>query len=583
MKTKIAFLPLFLAIILVPLSFVSAGKPSGGGGVNSGISIVSPNGGEVYTEGDIVNITWTAGKRVGDIWIGYFSAPNTLDWIATGLSNTGSYKWTVNVGNTTNTQFKIYISSNGGSDYSNNYFTVNQRVPALTFTADSASLPYNGSTTLRWNATDVTSCTATGAWSGSKTLAGSQAVGPLTSSRTYWLNCTGIYGSISKSVTITVAPAPVPTLALTPDDTSLAYGGETTIRWTSTNATSCSASGAWSGSKPTSGAYATGALTSSKTYTLICYGNGSSVVKSVSVSIAPAPAPTVALAADDSDLPYGGETTLRWISTNATSCAASGSWTGSKATTGEQATGRLGGGSRSFTLTCTGAGGSASSTVTVYVAPSIYPVPTVKLTAADPIVSSGNATTLNWTSTGAERCVAYGAWDGDVATSGSISTGALYEDHYYSITCYNPDNISNYYLVVVNVINGPVNLVPFAGTFQEMLDSGNSYVCYSDFWPEGKGPSSKYTYYLADGKVRREAEYLDGTTGTFFPSTGSYYLELYYPSIALYTKDYLNNTRTFYPGESTYESFAKGMSEPTNSVDYCSQGSLDPALFTLPL
>jgi hypothetical protein len=58
-----------------------------------------------------------------------------------------------------------------------------------------------------------------------------------------------------------------------------------TLSWTSTNATSCTASGDWMGSKQTSGSESTGNLASSKTYTLTCSGSGGSASDSVTVNV----------------------------------------------------------------------------------------------------------------------------------------------------------------------------------------------------------------------------------------------------------------------------------------------------------
>ena len=48
------------------------------------------------------------------------------------------------------------------------------------------------------------------------------------------------------------------------------------------------------------------------------------------------PAPTVSLSANPTTITSGASTTLSWSSTNATSCTASGDWSGSKALTGSQ-------------------------------------------------------------------------------------------------------------------------------------------------------------------------------------------------------------------------------------------------------
>lgn len=58
----------------------------------------------------------------------------------------------------------------------------------------------------------------------------------------------------------------------------------TTLSWTSTNATSCKATGGWSGSKPTAG-NENKKLTSPQTFTLTCTGPGGSASDSVTVNV----------------------------------------------------------------------------------------------------------------------------------------------------------------------------------------------------------------------------------------------------------------------------------------------------------
>ena len=80
-------------------------------------------------------------------------------------------------------------------------------------------------------------------------------------------------------------------------------------------------------------------------------------------------APAVSLAATPLSVTSGGSSTLTWSSTNATSCTASGAWSGAKATSGSQSTGPLTA-SSSFTLTCTGTTGAqtnASKSAMVFV------------------------------------------------------------------------------------------------------------------------------------------------------------------------------------------------------------------------
>jgi hypothetical protein len=82
------------------------------------------------------------------------------------------------------------------------------------------------------------------------------------------------------------------------------------------------------------------------------------------LNVAPNPAPVVTLSSDVSHVASGGSANLTWSSQNATACTASGGWTGTQALSGTASTGALTTNS-TFTLTCTGTGGSANQVVTI--------------------------------------------------------------------------------------------------------------------------------------------------------------------------------------------------------------------------
>src|SRR6185503_5082231 len=112
--------------------------------------------------------------------------------------------------------------------------------------------------------------------------------------------------SASATVTVTAAP-PLPTVSLAANPTSVMSGGASILSWSSTNATSCTASGAWSGTKATSGSQSTGALTASTDFILTCTGTGGSASVSTRVTLtSPSPVPTVSLAADPTSVTSGG-------------------------------------------------------------------------------------------------------------------------------------------------------------------------------------------------------------------------------------------------------------------------------------
>ena len=80
--------------------------------------------------------------------------------------------------------------------------------------------------------------------------------------------------------------------------------------------------------------------------------------------------PTVNLRANGSNgpitVPYNGSVSLSWISSNVDSCVASDAWTGNKGVIDSQSIQNLTS-SKTYTLNCTGPGGSASDSVTVNV------------------------------------------------------------------------------------------------------------------------------------------------------------------------------------------------------------------------
>ena len=76
------------------------------------------------------------------------------------------------------------------------------------------------------------------------------------------------------------------------------------------------------------------------------------------------PAASVTFSASSSSVATGQIVTLTWSTTNATSCTASGGWSGTKSTSGNEDVATTYG-TNTFSLSCTGSGGSSSKSVTV--------------------------------------------------------------------------------------------------------------------------------------------------------------------------------------------------------------------------
>jgi len=248
-------------------------------------------------------------------------------------------------------------------------------VPTLTLAAPSIAL--GSSTTLTWSSIDASGCTASGAWSGAQTTIGNIVVTPAAAgTATYTLTCVNAFGtsaanSINLTATSGTAPA-APTLTI--DVNPIAVGVATRIFWSSVDATSCAATGSWSGTLlPQGNMLITPSVVGPETFTLTCSNaGGTSAPRSVTLIATPelaAPAaPTLKLAA--SSISASSSTTITWTSTNATSCAASGnantvalgSWAGTISASGSATETPVNAGTYTFILSCSNAAGTSPAT-----------------------------------------------------------------------------------------------------------------------------------------------------------------------------------------------------------------------------
>ncbi len=213
------------------------------------------------------------------------------------------------------------------------------------------------------------------------TLAG-QAGEPLVSKQCWddWPEWSGDYDFEDYFIVFSYVPQqtqqPTVDLKVNGSDSSITLQAPATytLTWTSANATSCSASNAWSGNQSLNGSqYYSNMGQGTYTYTITCTGNSGSASDTVTVYVTQQfqQYPTVDLKVNGSDssitLQSPANYTLIWTSTNANSCAAYNAWSGYEPTNGSQYYSNIAQGTYTYTLTCTGAGGSASDSVTVYV------------------------------------------------------------------------------------------------------------------------------------------------------------------------------------------------------------------------
>ncbi|MEA1926461.1 MAG: hypothetical protein U9M90_04485 [Patescibacteria group bacterium] len=399
-----------------------------------------------------------------------YNTSTDLNWSSTNADSciaSGAWSGDVGVFGTYNTgnlisskTYTLQCAGPGGTAMKSVQITIESPTlpPELDFSADNYFIEYNESVTLQWSSTNTDACVASGSWSGAKPLSGTQGSGNLQSDKNYVLTCTGEGGSITRFVAIVVAPQVTdpPELTFTADDQDIDYGTSTTLNWTSINAHTCTASGSWSGNRPLSGTYDTGALYATKAYTLTCVGDGGSVSQKITINVGenPFPSPTLSFTADNNAIPYDSSTNLNWSVANATSCTASKAWSGAKSLTGSENTGNLTS-DKIYRLTCTGPGGSATKDVAVIVGDPTVP-PSVSFWADDYSVNYNSGTVVRWTSDDANWCqLSYGASTENVALDGSYATGNLFDNTIYSLSCGNASGTTTRTLTITVNMVGP--------------------------------------------------------------------------------------------------------------------------------
>jgi subtilase family protein len=238
----------------------------------------------------------------------------------------------------------------------------------------------------------------------------------------------------------------VPTLTLAAS--TIAFGGSTTLSWSTIDASSCVASGGWTGSQATSGSVTvTPTVAGPTAYTLTCSNTaGTSAAGSAvlfATSGAPPAAPSLSLSA--TSIRAGQSATISWSDT-ATNCTASGSWTGTLSASGDRTITPTAVGTETFTLICTNNGGpSAASSVTLTVTPEVAVPPAPVLTLGETSVPADSSLSITWSSPTATSCIASGStnatssgWTGTLAASGTNSLTPVTEGSYtYSLACSN--------------------------------------------------------------------------------------------------------------------------------------------------
>ena len=303
-----------------------------------------------------------------------------------------------------------------------------------------------------WTTRDAETCTASGDWSGSKTMSGEEMFDSVTSNKTFSLVCSGKGGNGRDNVSVTVGikppPKPGSNLNLRANDSegpvAISVGSQVTLSWGSTGASSCVASGGWTGSKNSSGTETVGPINENTTFTITCSTSEGEVSDNVGVNVVAVGGPTVDVKVNDKDGPISVEEgasdiLISWSAQNATSCKSTGSWAHSARP--------LSGFIQNFdiavpstyTITCSDAAGVfKSDTVEVGIVPPQKGTPTVDLmlnaTQDNITLSPGDRIHIFWTSSSVDSCEGSGSWKGIKDRSG-VQIHTASKSGTYTITC----------------------------------------------------------------------------------------------------------------------------------------------------
>ncbi|HEY4514764.1 MAG TPA: hypothetical protein VJJ22_01235 [Candidatus Paceibacterota bacterium] len=411
-----------------------------------------------------------ANSSNGPITIAYGTSA-TLSWVSTDADYcTASGAWSgnqdTNSSKSTGTLFSsktytITCYNTTGSD--SDSVTVNvsgtqEEDPTVDLVANPTTVTSGNRATLSWTSSNADYCYASGgAWSGSnKPTNSSEQTNILTQTSTFTITCVNSSSGKSASDTATVAVNQqnvTPTVTLYASPSTIPYGTQSTLYWSSNNATSCNTSGGpWTGPKALNSNESTNVLYVNTTYSITCTSSsGASATANTTVFVnnqgggGSTQAPTLNLYANPSQVPSGSNSTLYWNTTNADYCVASGDsstglgtgWYGNRSTNGSEVVYNITT-NKNYILTCYGPGGSVVRNTTVSPIGQVYGVaaPTLTIYALPTPVNYGNASTVYWNATNVDTCYASGNWYGTKTITGQYATGPLFADADYTINCY---------------------------------------------------------------------------------------------------------------------------------------------------
>ena len=187
--------------------------------------------------------------------------------------------------------------------------------PVVSISATPTATTVGQVITLNWSVSNptTTGCTASGAWSGALDNSGSRTVTAGAAGTAYYtVTCDGV----SKTTSVVVSsPPPSPTVNLTLAPASISTAQTSVLSWSSANASGCTAGGAWSGAKATSGSVSiASSVAGNYVYTLSCAGDGGTVNASAALSVTAPTSNSTAIVVDSGPTGVNGAINIPYVS-----------------------------------------------------------------------------------------------------------------------------------------------------------------------------------------------------------------------------------------------------------------------------
>jgi len=311
-----------------------------------------------------------------------------------------------------------------------------QQTQIVQFTASPSNIQPGQSATLTWVVQNATTVTITPGPGSVNANSGSTSVTP-TATTTYTITATGASGTVNQSVTVTVGAATAGNpqiIRFAASPLTIAPGGQTTLSWTTSGATTVTIS-------PNVGSVTPNGSTSvsptqTTTYTLTASSaDGHSVSAPVTITVSGAAVPQiVTFVATPQNISPGQSTKICWQVTGATSISING--VGSNLNANDCAT-VTPSTTTTYTLTATNATGQIQGNVTVNVG-------TVQILSftASPVTSpaAGAPVVLSWSTANATSVVLIG---GDIPPQNNLSVNGSFTinpitNQTYTLTAYGP-------------------------------------------------------------------------------------------------------------------------------------------------